>query len=234
MPDYPSSEGYTTSQLKAAFDAPATGLKTDLNGLMQELEGTDSATNLGADALDASDNSDANVQAKLEYLLAELQGIALGDIPDGTITEAKMDSTYEGTLAKKDGELQTGLNAEKLSGTTLAGIQALIAAQSHEKGAFTVSYSAGDETTKNYVLNLGYNPCLVIYIRQSLGVPTLTGFPAFGIIIGGRGLYYDINATSPIKTYDAEANGNGVTIKEFRVKSGDNTYTHNMSYIAFR
>lgn len=123
MPDYPSGEGYTTAQLKTAFDAPATGIKSDLNGLMTELEDTSSASNIGATAIAAGDDSDGNVQAKLEKLQDELTGIALGDMPDGSITQAKMNGTYEATIAKKDGTLQIGLNAEKLNGKTEAQLK---------------------------------------------------------------------------------------------------------------
>ena len=112
MPDYPSAEGYTASQLKEAFDAPVEGIKTDVNGLMTELEDTSAASSLGAGELFDGDTSNGTVQDKLEKLYGDMQGIALGDIPDGTITQAKMDATYEGTLAKVDGTLQENLNAE--------------------------------------------------------------------------------------------------------------------------
>lgn len=118
MPDYPSGEGYTTSQLKTAFDAPATGLKADINRLATELEDTTSASNIGATAIVSGDDSAGNVQAKLNKLQEELEGITLGSIPDGSITQAKMNGTYEATLAKKDGTLQANLNAEKLNGKT--------------------------------------------------------------------------------------------------------------------
>lgn len=118
MPDYPSSEGYTAATLKTAFDAPATGLKDDINRLETELEDTSSASNLGASPIVAGDDSDANVQAKLEKLYEDMQGISQGSIPDGTITEIKMNAAYEATLAKKDGTLQTGLNSEELNGKT--------------------------------------------------------------------------------------------------------------------
>jgi hypothetical protein len=123
MPDYPSSEGYTAATLKTAFDAPATGLKGDINRLETELEDTSSASNLGASPIVVGDDSDANVQAKLEKLYADLQGISQGSIPDGTITEEKINATYEATLAKKDGTLQTGLNAEQLNGKTEAQLK---------------------------------------------------------------------------------------------------------------
>lgn len=123
MPDYPSSEGYTAATLKTAFDAPATGLKGDINRLETELEDTSSASNLGASPIVVGDDSDANVQAKLEKLYADMQGITQGDVLDGSITQVKLDSTYEATLAKKDGALQTGLNSEQLNGKTEAELK---------------------------------------------------------------------------------------------------------------
>lgn len=123
MPDYPTGAGISASDLKTAFDSEAEGLQDDLNRSLIELEDTTAAASLGAAALVEGDTSSGNVQAKLEYLQGELQDIALGDIPDGTITQAKMNETYEGTLAKKDGNLQTGLNSEKLNSKTEAQLK---------------------------------------------------------------------------------------------------------------
>jgi hypothetical protein len=123
MPDYPTGAGISASDLKTAFDSEAEGLQDDLNRSLTELEDTTAAASLGAAALIEGDTSSGNVQAKLEYLQGELQDIALGDIPDGTITQAKMNETYEGTLAKKDGTLQTGLNGEKLNSKTEAQLK---------------------------------------------------------------------------------------------------------------
>lgn len=149
MPDYPSSEGYTAAQLKTAFDAPATGLKTDLNGLMTELENVTAAGNIGVDAINESDTSADNLQSKLEYLQGELEGIALGDIPDNSITQAKLNSTYEGTLAKKNGEVQTGLNAEKLGGSTLAQVLSTVDARtSTTDSSFSATLGYNVSTTK--------------------------------------------------------------------------------------
>ena len=166
MPDYPSGEGYTTSQLKTAFDAPATGLKSDLNGLMTELEDTSSASNLGATAIAAGDDSDGNVQAKLEKLQDELTGIALGDIPDGSITQAKLNGTYEATLAKKDGTLQTGLNAEKLNGKTEAQLKSdfldtpnptTLSFASSSSGTTTETKTYSTSGSRYYIMLFSYN-----------------------------------------------------------------------------
>ena len=147
MPDYPSGEGYTATQLKQAFDAPAEGIKTDVNGLMGELEDTTAASNIGAAALDESDTSDANLQAKVEKIHAEIQGVALGDIPDGTITQAKLNATYEGTIAKKDSTLQEGLNSEKINSKTEAQLKASFLATPNPT---TLSYEAASTSSTSY------------------------------------------------------------------------------------
>ena len=98
MPDYPSSQGITTSQLKTAFDAPATGLKDDINRLETELEAATASASLGADDLFVGDTSGATVQAKLEKLYTDIQSAILGVIPDDSITKAKLVSTFSSTI----------------------------------------------------------------------------------------------------------------------------------------
>lgn len=115
--DYPAEDDHLTSeQLKERFDAPATGLKSDINGLETELEATTAAASLGAATITSGDTSAANVQAKLNKLYADLQAAALGDIPDNSVTEVKLVSSYRNSLAKKDGNLQSSLNADQLDG----------------------------------------------------------------------------------------------------------------------
>lgn len=168
MPDYPSSEGYTAAQLKTAFDSSAVGLKADLNGLMTELEDATSAGNLGADDIYEGDTSDGNVQAKLEHIQSELQNVALGDIPDNTITQTKMNSTYEGTIAKKDGTLQTNLSAEMLNGKTEAQLKTAFLTTSNPTTLTFTKLAAGGGTatetqtvstngSRYYVLIMGSN-----------------------------------------------------------------------------
>lgn len=115
--DYPAEDDHLTSeQLKERFDAPATGLKDDINRLEGELEATTSAASIGASTITSGDTSAANVQAKLNKLYADLQAAALGDIPDNSVTEVKLVSSYRNSLAKKDGNLQSSLNADQLDG----------------------------------------------------------------------------------------------------------------------
>lgn len=175
MPDYPSAEGYSTTQLKQAFDAPAEGLQTDINRLATELEATTSAENIGADEITSGDTSDANVQAKLEKLYTDMQGISQGAIPDGTITATKMDATYEGTIAKKDGTLQTGLNAEKLNGKTEAQLKSaflstplpsIVSFTGAAKQTATVTETKTYSTngSRYYMMISSYNACqLALY-----------------------------------------------------------------------
>ena len=238
MPDYPTNEGYTTEQLKTAFDSSAVGLKADLNGLMTELESTDAATDIGASPLTASDTTDANVQAKLEKLQEELQNVTLGDIPDGTITTAKLDDTLASLLPLKDGTLQTNLNADKLDGFHLVQITSLINGKGHVKGSFTVDYTNNPDG--NYNLDLGFNPSFVIFISENSSLGAGMGFPMLGIAIGNatntqyKCIYYDVGAEYPIKSNEPTATGSGIILKGFKTKYGDTTYTHNMRYVAFR
>lgn len=222
MPDYPSGEGITTTELKEAFDAPATGLKSDLNGLMNELENALAAGKVGANSITEDDDSAENVQAKLEKIYADLQNVALGDIPDNTITEAKLDSTFSTAIAKKDGNLQGNLNAEFLGGKDLAYILGEILAKSYSIGTFTTSGTALNNW--EVTINVGFNPTALIYMITS-GTSS-SREPGIGIIIGTKHTYYEIN-NKQIQRKTAVIENNQVTINEFY---GGLTY----SYIAFR
>lgn len=117
LSDYPKVEdGISSEELKKRFDMPAEQLQNDLNKFIDEIETGSASKNIGADPLDENDISEGNVLAKLKKIHEEAQNMTLGQIPDGTITKAKMNEEYEGTLAKKDGELQKGLNAEMFNG----------------------------------------------------------------------------------------------------------------------
>lgn len=145
MPDYPTGEGISASDLKTAFDSEAEGLQGDINRLATELEDTTSASNLGAAALTDGDTSDATIQAKLEKLQSEIEDATLGQIPDGTITEAKLNDDYAASLAKKNGDLQTGLNAEKLNGKTEAQLKSAFLTT---PAPVTLSYTGAAKNTQ--------------------------------------------------------------------------------------
>lgn len=119
MADYPRVEdGMSAEELKKKFDAPAEQLQSDLNKLVDELEDTAGAMNIGAMALTGDDTSANNVQAKLLYILEQIQNTVLSQIPDGTITKAKINTEYANKLAEKDGTLQENLNAQLINGNT--------------------------------------------------------------------------------------------------------------------
>lgn len=169
MPDYPSGEGYTTEQLKTAFDSSAAELKDDLNGLMTELEDSSSASKIGAAQLESEVGT--SVQDKLEYLMSEIQGVALGDIPDGSITEAKLDTTYAGSLAKKDGTLQEGLSAEKLNGKTETQLMAaFLGTDDLTTISFAKGNTSGDQTETQTMTTHGGRFYLLLPSFQSIKV----------------------------------------------------------------
>lgn len=116
LSDYPNVEdGLSAEELKKKFDAPAEQLQKDLNKLVDELEDV-GAESIGVKPLTDGDETPPNVYAKLLYLLEQIQNTILAQIPDGTITKAKMNGEYADSLAEKNGELQSNLNAEMLAG----------------------------------------------------------------------------------------------------------------------
>ena len=79
LPDHPSQSGMTAAQLKAAFDANATGeIKTAINGIIDDLvavaDGASGADNIGATAIKAGGAT--KVQGILEGLQADKIGLA--------------------------------------------------------------------------------------------------------------------------------------------------------------
>lgn len=147
--DYPSQDdGITADELKKKFDYPAETLQEDLNKVVEELSKNTASSNIGADKIHESDASAENVQAKLEKIYKDLQNVTLGQIPDGSITEEKLNANYSSTLAKKDGELQIGLNAEKLGGFRFSDF--------YKIGEYTGNRSTmGTETQ---TIELGFKP----------------------------------------------------------------------------
>ena len=117
--DYPNvDDGISASDLKARFDSPATGLKTDLNGLMTELEANTASNNLGAGSIGDGDTSSATIQAKLNKIYAELLAIKGGgldagsietaDIADNAVTTGKINSKAVTTAKIDDSAVTEG------------------------------------------------------------------------------------------------------------------------------
>lgn len=102
LSDYPNQDdGLSAAELKQRFDYPAEQIQSDLNGLMGQLESTSASASLGAGDMFSGDTSGDTVQDKLNKLYSDIQDIALGTIPDDSITESKLVTTYSSTLAKK-------------------------------------------------------------------------------------------------------------------------------------
>lgn len=250
--DYPNvDDGLTPAQLKARFDAPATGLKGDINGLEGELEATTAAENVGAAPITEADTSDANIQAKLEKIYLDMQQIATGDIPDNSITAAKIDADYKATLAIKDGTLQTnlnadklggqasanyalkdgnvqtGLNAEKLGGATLAQ---LITRVSDSFKTGTVVITKSESQPVSGTISLGFTPCLVILANFST---TTNGSynSCLGFIFGNKLIFFSPSTgNGKYISEDVTVSSSGVSIPYQSYGMDAGTYT----YIAFK
>lgn len=101
--DYPNQDnGMTADELKKKFDYPAETLQNDLNKIVEELENENATQSIGASKLDENDETENNVQAKLDKIYQATKDVTLGQIPDGTITEKKLASDYANSLAKKE------------------------------------------------------------------------------------------------------------------------------------
>jgi hypothetical protein len=232
--DYPSvDDGLTPEQLKARFDSPATGLKGDINNLEDELEASTAAASLGAAPITASDASSANVQAKLEKIYQDLQDAALGVIPDNSVAESKLVSSYSSTLAKKDNTLQTNLNAdkldgyhassfalknntlqtnlnaEKLGGKTLAQITAMIEKPSAEDTNLsqTQTSSGGTEVTNTYTKTVTVASRYILFL---ISYDSSSFTPATYGKDTGVGLFDVRSNKFIIKTAVQDANGSSV------------------------
>jgi len=93
LPDHPSAEGITAAQLKAVFDSNANNeIKTSVNGIINNLLSktiNDSgADNIGSTVIPGVNGE--NVRAQLVALKNLIDTVVLGQIPDGTITDAKL------------------------------------------------------------------------------------------------------------------------------------------------
>jgi len=104
LADLPNdTDGLTPAQLKAKYDEAANLLKTYLNNtLTVELEsttdGSSGADKIGATAL--NELSGETVQAILEYLKTQIDGVTLGEIPDDSLTNVKLNTDIKiGSLA---------------------------------------------------------------------------------------------------------------------------------------
>lgn len=157
-------DGLSAEELKLKFDKPVTDLQKSFNKLIDELENAQASKYIGAEPLDEYDDTENNVQAKLLKIRAEIQNITLGQIPDGSITEPKLNTEYSRTIAKKDTIEQIGLNSEMVGGKTFNDILKIIT-NSIKIGTYTgtsngtSAYGGGNKT-----IEIGFKPRFVITI----------------------------------------------------------------------
>lgn len=164
LSDYPNMEdGLSAEELKKKFDEGVEEVQKDLNRLQEELEDETSSGNIGALPLSEGDNSEANVQSKLGYLLELMQSMSQGAVADGSITKAKMNTEYANSLAEKNGVLQENLNAEKINGKTLEEITTQY--YPYVVGSYTGN---GDpEYNTNQTITLDFTPSAILVMRAS-------------------------------------------------------------------
>lgn len=89
LPDEPNDEGgMTASALKATFDKAGMLAKTAINKLIAALGASTAAGNIGF--APTAGVSKTNVQEAIEDVQSQLAGVALGSIPDGSITARQL------------------------------------------------------------------------------------------------------------------------------------------------
>ena len=198
--DYPNQDdGLTPEELKKRYDKPAEILQKDLNNLEVELEELHAASKIGAEPIDGNDTTPANIQAKLIRLYEQLQNVVFNQIPDGTITKAKLSTDYSGVIAEKTGEVQTNLNAEMVGGIT--------ANQINQMQVVTGTYVGDGNTTR--IIDLGFTPKAVLIQKQK---PSTYNGVALGPHEGGLAL-----ANSPVYGATTDYICVGVTENGFKV-----------------
>lgn len=97
------NEGYTSTQLKVLYDKAPNDIKEYINTvLLPALESVTDGSS-GADKIGATEiatGSGTTVQAVLEWLKTQIDNTVLGDIPDGSLTNAKLATDIKiGSLA---------------------------------------------------------------------------------------------------------------------------------------
>ena len=88
----------SAADLKAYFDANPIQLMQAHNRLVKALTGTTAAANLGFSA--TAGISGDTIQAALEHVQQQLTDVALGSVPDGSISEEKLSEGVQNDLAR--------------------------------------------------------------------------------------------------------------------------------------
>ncbi len=93
------------SEIKHAFDSNSNELKESLNGVIDEISGSGGSAQIGDDSY----GENGNLKATITKVRGEMQGIALGAIPDGTIGSAQLApdlaTAINSVPAKAEGDL---------------------------------------------------------------------------------------------------------------------------------
>ncbi|WP_243299142.1 hypothetical protein [Bacillus litorisediminis] len=125
----------SAAEVKAQFDAAPDEVRQYLNQLIDALQSTKDGDS-GADNIKATaitgltggtvqtllENLKALDDSNKEYLLSQIQGVTLGQIPDGTITDAKL-SDAEGQIKQSFNAHQADLASQEVNkGASLIGI----------------------------------------------------------------------------------------------------------------
>lgn len=88
--------GLTAEELKSKFDEAGKAVQQYLNEvLLKELEGALAAEKLGA----VLRNVETTVQSAIDTLSADMAGIVLGTLPEGSITEEKLHPSLRAAFA---------------------------------------------------------------------------------------------------------------------------------------
>lgn len=89
LPNRPTGTGHmSAAALKAAFDQAAENIKTAVNQMIGQLESSGGAAEIGFRR--SAEVPADTVQDAIENVQSQIAGVALGSIPDGSITPEKM------------------------------------------------------------------------------------------------------------------------------------------------
>ncbi len=100
----PNDEGgLTAAALKAKFDEAALTLQADLNAHIDEVAATTGAAEIGFAA--TAGVAESNVQDAIENVQAQIAAVVLGEIPDSSITAAKLNTDAVETAKIKNGNV---------------------------------------------------------------------------------------------------------------------------------
>lgn len=237
LADEPNADdGLSAEEVKKKFDEAGNKIKSKFNKHIDELEGTLGASRVGANKIDGEDNSESNIQAKLEKIYGALKNVTLNQIPDGTITKEKINSTLF-PVAEKNGDLQVNLNAEKLNGK----MEAELYAENPAIGTYVAT------TANEMEINIGFRPRVVFVYDidyayytslnyhgeatyQGLGIITEYGCKTFVSDSKYREYSYTNTLTDKGFKVGRPLDSNGGTVNVYGLTRPNHKYV----YVAFR